>query len=154
MMKCLARHQLECFHSQNHGSNKCITNRYRGVFDTYSNSTTLQKCKTEPESTQNYNAMTICYFSENTTKNCLDPCDIEIYTGNTFVTERKNDKQNMTLMLKYESMAIKVSEEYLAYDFANFIGTLGGSLGLFIGFSYTGFIGSIIDFLFDKFQIQ
>ena len=57
-------------------------------------------------------------------------------------------------MLKYESMAIEVSKEYLAYDFANFIGTLGGSLGLFIGFSYTGFIGGIIDYFFVKFQTE
>ena len=98
--------------------------------------------------------MTKCYFSENTTNNCLDPCNIEIYTEKNYIIERKNDKKNMTLIIKYESMAIKVSEEYLVYDFANFIGTLGGSLGLFIGFSYTGFIGSIIDILFEKFQIE
>ena len=153
MMKCLARHQLECFLSQNYGFNKCITNRYRSVFDMYSN-TTLQKCKTETESIQNYVAMTKCYFSENTTNNCLDQCHIEIYAEKSHVMERTNDKQNMTLIIKYDTMAIKVSEEYLVYDFANFIGTLGGSLGLFIGFSYTGFIGSIIDILFEKFQIS
>ena len=152
-MKCLARHQLECFHSQNYGFNKCITNRYRSVFDMYSN-TSLQKCQTEAESKQNYIAMTKCYFSENTTNNCLDPCNIEIYTENSQIIERMSDKRNMTLIIKYESMAIKVSEEYLVYDFANFIGTLGGSLGLFIGFSYTGLIGSIIDILFEKFQIE
>ena len=154
MMKCLARQQLECFHIIDYGCEyKCIANQFMGVFDMYPN-TTLQKCKTEPSSTCNYDAMIKCYFSKNTTKNCLDPCNIEIYTENSFVFERKIDKNNMTLMLKYESMAIKVSEEYLAYDFANFIGTLGGSLGLFIGFSYTGFFGSIIDFLLDKFQIR
>ena len=152
-MKCLARHQLECFLSQNFGFKKCITNRYRSVFDMYSN-TSLQKCKTEAESIQNYIAMTKCYFSENTTNNCLDPCNIDIYTENSYIIERMNDKRNMTLIIKYESMAINVSEEYLVYDFANFIGTLGGSLGLFIGFSYTGFIGNIIDILFEKFQIE
>ena len=104
MMKCLARQQLECFYSKHYGCNyKCITNRYRGVFDMYPN-TTLQTCKSEPAGTCNFDAMTMCYFSKNTTKNCLDPCDIEIYAENSFVMERKNDKQNMTLMLKYESI--------------------------------------------------
>ena len=153
MMKCLAKHQLDCFLSQDYDFNKCITNQYRSVFDMYSN-TSLQKCQTEAESKQNYIAMTKCYFSENTTNNCLDPCNMEIYTENSYIIERMNDKRNMTLIIKYESMAIKVSEEYLVYDFANFIGTLGGSLGLFIGFSYTGLIGSIIDILFEKFQIE
>ena len=153
MMKCLAKHQLDCFLSQNYDFNKCIANRYRSVFDMYSN-TSLQKCKTEAESVQNYIAMTKCYFSENTSNNCLDPCNIEIYTENSQIIERMSDKRNMTLIIKYESMAIKVSEEYLVYDFANFIGTLGGSLGLFIGFSYTGLIGIIIDILFEKFQIS
>ena len=153
MMKCLAKHQLDCFLSQDYDFNKCITNQYRSVFDMYSN-TSLQKCQTEAESKQNYIAMTKCYFSENTTNNCLDPCNIEIYAENSYIIEKMNDKRNMTLIIKYESMAIKVSEEYLVYDFANFIGTLGGSLGLFIGFSYTGLIGSIIDILFEKFQIE
>ena len=152
-MKCLAKHQLDCFLSQDYDFNKCITNQYRSVFDMYSN-TSLQKCQTEAESKQNYIAMTKCYFSENTTNNCLDPCNIEIYAENSYIIEKMNDKRNMTLIIKYESMAIKVSEEYLVYDFANFIGTLGGSLGLFIGFSYTGLIGSIIDILFEKFQIE
>ena len=62
--------------------------------------------------------------------------------------------KNVKLALKFESMAVEVSEEYLVYDFANFIGTLGGSLGLFIGFSYTGFIGGIIDYFFVKFQTE
>ena len=152
-MKCLAKHQLDCFLSQDYDFNKCITNQYRSVFDMYSN-TSLQKCQTEAESKQNYIAMTKCYFSENTTNNCLDPCNIEIYAENSYIIEKMKDKRNMTLIIKYESMAIKVSEEYFVYDFANFIGTLGGSLGLFIGFSYTGLIGSIIDILFEKFQIE
>ena len=154
MMKCLARQQLECFYSKHYDCKyKCITNRFRGVFDMYPN-TTLQKCKTEPDSKCNVGAMTMCYYSKNTTENCLDPCNVEIYAENTLVFERMSNKQKMILFLKYQSMAIAVSEEYLVYDFANFIGTLGGSLGLFIGFSYTGFIGSIIDFLFDKFETQ
>ena len=153
-MKCLARQQLECFYSEQYGcKNKCIMNRYKGVFDMYPN-TTLKACKTEKASECNFVKMTSCYFSATSTKICLDPCNVEIYATNSVVFERKIDKQNITLFLKYQSMTMDVSEEYLVYDFPNFIGTLGGSLGLFIGFSYTGFIGSIIDFLFDKFQIQ
>ena len=153
-MKCLARQQLECFYSeQNLCKNKCMMNRYKGVFDMYPNAT-LETCNTKKASKCNFAAMTSCYFSQNSTKMCLNPCKVEIYTSNTYVFERMVNKQKINLFLKYQSMEMDISEEYLVYDFPNFIGTLGGSLGLFIGFSYTGFIGSIIDFLFDKFQIQ
>ena len=35
-------------------------------------------------------------------------------------------------------MNIQMHEEYEIQDIYSFIGTVGGSLGLFIGFSYTG----------------
>ena len=153
-MQCLARQQLECFYSNQYGCRKkCIMNRYKGVFDMYPNAT-LETCNTKKASECNFVAMTSCYFSQNSTKMCLNPCNVELYTSNTYVFERRVNKQEINLFLKYQSMEMDISEEYLVYDFPNFIGTLGGSLGLFIGFSYTGFIGSIIDFLFDKFQIQ
>ena len=78
MMKCLARQQLECFYSKENGcKDKCISNRYRGVFDMYPN-TTLQTCKTEPGSTCNFKVMTKCHLSENVTKNCLFPCNVVV----------------------------------------------------------------------------
>ena len=38
-----------------------------------------------------------------------------------------------------------IDEEHLVYDWTNMIGTLGGSLGLLIGFSFFDFISIIID---------
>ena len=40
----------------------------------------------------------------------------------------------------------EIFTEYLIYDTLNFIGALGGTLGLFIGFSFFQFFGRIIDF--------
>ena len=42
-------------------------------------------------------------------------------------------------------MDVKIHEEILIQELSSFIGTVGGSLGLFIGFSYTGFVGQVID---------
>ncbi len=43
------------------------------------------------------------------------------------------------LFLYFESMTEKVYEELLLFDLPSFIGNIGGSLGLFIGFSYLDF---------------
>ena len=40
--------------------------------------------------------------------------------------------------------------EYLIYDTLSLVGTVGGTLGLFVGFSFYDFIFMIIDLFFDK----
>ena len=40
--------------------------------------------------------------------------------------------------------------EYLIYDTLSLVGTVGGTLGLFVGFSFYDFICMIIDLFFDK----
>ena len=40
-----------------------------------------------------------------------------------------------------------VYEEYLIYNTMGMIGSVGGTLGIFIGFSVTGFISSAIGFI-------
>ena len=48
----------------------------------------------------------------------------------------------------------EVHQEYYIYGPLEFIGTVGGTLGLFIGFSFYDFIVAIIDFTFKKFSIN
>ena len=38
--------------------------------------------------------------------------------------------------IKIDSSEVKVNEEYKVYDFNGILGTVGGSLGLFVGFSF------------------
>ena len=40
-----------------------------------------------------------------------------------------------------------VYEEYFIYNTMGMIGSIGGTFGMFIGFSVTGFISSVIEFL-------
>ena len=40
---------------------------------------------------------------------------------------------------------IDVQEEYLVYDSTGFIGSVGGTLGLFIGFSFREIVNLIIE---------
>ena len=54
-----------------------------------------------------------------------------------------------SLMIYFESMTEKVHEELLLFDLSSFIGNFGGSLGLFIGFSYLDFATSLTSKLID-----
>ena len=58
-------------------------------------------------------------------------------------------KENIYGLLKvqqFSTMDIDIQDEVMIQELYNFIGTVGGSLGLVIGFSYTGFIGQILDY--------
>ena len=44
--------------------------------------------------------------------------------------------------------------EYFIYDTLSMVGTIGGTLGLFVGFSFYDFISMIIDLFFDKLKID
>ena len=44
--------------------------------------------------------------------------------------------------------------EYFIYDTLSMVGTIGGTLGLFVGFSFYDFISMLIDLFFDKFKID
>ena len=48
------------------------------------------------------------------------------------------------------SEKINVFEETLIFDIIGLIGSLGGSLGLFVGFSCFGYLSPVLDALFDR----
>ena len=49
------------------------------------------------------------------------------------------------IQITFNTMDIEVHNEILTFDLATFIGTAGGSLGLFLGFSLTGFAEQVLD---------
>ena len=55
-----------------------------------------------------------------------------------------------TLNIRIDAKEITVYEEYVVYDFNGIVGTVGGSLGLFVGFSFLDIIMIVIAFLCDK----
>ena len=48
--------------------------------------------------------------------------------------------------IQLTSPEIKVHKKYEVYDFSGIVGTVGGSLGLFIGFSFMDFMLMLINF--------
>ena len=69
-----------------------------------------------------------------------------IFSRADYTVGPSEDRQvNFVIFAPYASY--KESREYLVYDIPDFIGTIGGSLGLFIGFSFFDFAGKVIDYL-------
>ena len=58
----------------------------------------------------------------------------------------------------FESMTMTMTEEYYIYDTIGFISSVGGTLGLFVGFSFYDVIQKFLDSLFTivqcKFKLQ
>ena len=61
-----------------------------------------------------------------------------------------NDSMSILMKFKNASNKINVYEETLMVDDTSLIGSLGGSLGLFVGFSFFGYAMPIVESIFDK----
>ena len=83
---------------------------------------------------------------------CPKPCSILEYSGKLDYWEPKNDHGNpnntfiINLRFQYPEVT-KVYEEYLIYDFNGMLGSIGGTLGLFVGFSFSSAIELFINLL-------
>ena len=84
---------------------------------------------------------TVVYFGED--------MDLEkSFVNNLLKTNITDD--DFAFVYHFSSMKLKtVYEEYLIYDAISMIGSVGGTLGMCIGFSFTGLISWIINFLQD-----
>ena len=82
------------------------------------------------------------------TSNCQQACEKVEYTGQLidFPGLQYPNENEMALQNTFNSIDTEIRTEILQYDSANFIGNVGGSFGLFIGFSLTGFVGQVLDY--------
>ena len=60
------------------------------------------------------------------------------------------EDMNAQFSMMFASNDTDIFEEILIVDEISLIGSLGGSLGLFIGFSFFGYITTFLDFIVDK----
>ena len=79
------------------------------------------------------------------------PCKKYDYSGmQTFENENVEDKYMHRKRLTYQfayPQVLTIYQEYLIYDGIGMIGSVGGTLGMFIGFSFSNAISSILKFL-------
>ena len=80
---------------------------------------------------------------------CPKPCTKVDYKGKIFGLNGGYGllkETEIALQFSFSTMDTEIHNEMLIFDLANFIGTAGGSLGLFIGFSFTGFVWQMLNF--------
>ena len=80
---------------------------------------------------------------------CALPCEHVEYSGNFIQANGMYNIANandIVILFQFNTMDTEVHTEILTFDFATFIGTAGGSLGLFLGFSLTGFADQVLNF--------
>ena len=79
---------------------------------------------------------------------CLKPCSILQYSGIVKYKERLDVAHSVQFKYRFANpQSVKVHEEYLIYDMIGLIGSVGGTLGMFIGFSFTGVVTCFFNFL-------
>ena len=84
---------------------------------------------------------------------CPKPCSILEYSGKLDYWAPKYDhyqqyNDTITIHLRFQSPeVITIYEEYLIYDFNGMLGSIGGTLGLFVGFSFSSAIELFINLL-------
>ena len=80
-------------------------------------------------------------FQKIDTKICPKSCNIKKYLGEIVFEEdiAVYGLSNNTFFTTFEfapPYKVNISEQYLIYDFIGLVGSVGGTLGLFIGFSF------------------
>ena len=85
-------------------------------------------------------------------KNCLKPQKTTIYKTNVVNLEDSfHPRDSVEIGLTFSSDEMEVKEETLMIGLSSFIGSIGGSLGLFLGFSFYTLFSDLIDKLFENF---
>ena len=105
-------------------------------------------CETYEESECSIEIAKSVFTNITDTNVCLKSCSILQYSGKVQFNERHDDEHNVEFKYRFANpKSVKVHEEYLIYDGIGLIGSVGGTLGIFIGFSFTCVVTSLINFL-------
>ena len=107
------------------------------------------------EDLQTYEKAFVCadfafkYYLEN----CGKPKEALIFnpTISTPRYHRKIQVPSIEIMMSFFSNRIQIREEKLINEIHDFIGSLGGSLGMFFGFSIISWIAFGVDNIFERF---
>ena len=86
-------------------------------------------------------------FDEFTSTSYPKTCTILQYSGDLESQEKSNSPE---VYFSYDISSpgtVVVYEEYLIYDTIGLIGSVGGTMGMFIGFSFSGTISQIIAYI-------
>ena len=79
--------------------------------------------------------------------NCRKPCIIRTYKFAPMVSNHVNSDEHSYFYITTIKNEIIMNENVLMFDLNNIVGTIGGSLGLFIGFSFLSVIYKFYEYV-------
>ena len=100
-------------------------------------------CKTRSDEDQNYDIQR--KGMEEGMKACKIPCFKAEYDGDVLESQKMENTSRVELYIMMGTSTKKINIEHLVYDSLGMLGSLGGSLALFVGGSLLDFLLAIID---------
>ena len=84
-------------------------------------------------------------------RHCLRPEQTQLYKANYYTApnEYVDNPSFMDFWIRFISDEVEIKEEMPVISVETFIGSVGGSLGLFLGFSFYSAVSSLIDMMFN-----
>ena len=118
----------------------------------------ISKCEEEEIRVCAENVFVEKIFYDGLRSVCKKPCEIlhynecwkNQYENYTDPNNNPNKESNLWFWIWFQfedNQDVIVSEEYLIYDTINMIGSLGGTLGIFIGFSFSNVLNVMISWI-------
>ena len=138
---------------------KCKPMLVKSYFDTYfTNDGTIPDCRDLKEEKCIFDLLNAKFSS--IMPLCKEQCQNLEYSGSIteaglVTTNFPNDiGQRIDLLLLSTNLYRTIKEEYKIYDEVGLIGSIGGSLGLFLGFSFYGVLSDVLDHFWKKITKQ
>ena len=110
------------------------------------NETTWPICKTPKENACMAKAMSL-ELNTNASLECPMNCKRVRYSGRKKLNPVFQNNSDIEVDYQFPTEEVMYFKEYIIYDFSGMIGSVGGSLGLFIGFSFLDFIFYLINLI-------
>jgi len=146
--KCQVEKTVTCFEkwALDFGCTCIPKHTFKTYFEINPISLKWKDCKNNSEYAHCSELMYIC--QADLISQCQSPCSKVEYTGQMvrFNGHQFTEANEVLMQFQLTTADTEVHTEILTTDLPTFIGTVGGSLGLFIGFSLTGFVGQVLDF--------
>ena len=148
-MKCLLKSFADNYKSMaNDYGCTCVLTTYKSYFEFQPTPTSLgmEECNT---TTEYMNCFSFAVNLELLPSECPIPCKKMDYKGEIFQLNggyHSLKDNEIRITIRYNTMDTEIRSEILTFDLATFIGTAGGSLGLFLGFTLTGFAEQVLNY--------
>ena len=148
--ECLGIKMLENKHFHNNQCPKiCLPLVFLNIKEFVSNET-IPLCQTGNEN----RCMAFMIFDvlREASTQCMKSCHLLEYEEKVKYHPTAWPTSHAEISFKFPDMTSRIHQEYLIYDWIGMIGSIGGSLGLFLGFSFLDVIFLMIDTLQKRFN--